>query len=32
MGVSEFATCDDWMPTNGLRNTSIVGGINRDIP
>ena len=29
MGVSEFVTCDDWMATNDLRNTSILGGISR---
>ena len=32
MGVSEFATCDDWMGTNDLRNTSILGGISRGMP
>ena len=32
MGVSEFGTCDDWMATNDLRNTSVLGGISRGIP
>ena len=30
--VSEFVTCDDWMATNDLWNTSILGGISRGIP
>ena len=32
MGILEFVTCNDWMATNDLQNTSILSGISRGIP